>query len=290
MNNKMLVVIILLLLVIVGVVYHSYLMNKKFTDEAILNLVENFQGDKFITELSNLESELQTLIGDNNGVFDKTLMDDFLKKIQNIITFYSNPLNKEKYKFQIDQALQDDNLKKLQTEYDVLKKQIGDIQVNDKIYSISNPNFGYKLNVEPIVVEEEEEENKNSFNVYINKGCLQVSKTEDPETKETILLPEINKMCSPNDNKQLFRATQIKTLGEYNGALKKNEKGDPLKQHKITANMLKYVPTPFYVINPIDNDSKDECLTIDSNKNISVEPCNLGKYQRWNISNKHSSC
>ena len=81
-----------------------------------------------------------------------------------------------------------------------------------------------------------------------------------------------------------------------NGYLNKNPKA--IAWEKYSGNelrSLKNVPVPFSVIIPKDNidtqvnNNINECLTT-NNGSISIEPCNLGVYQRWNPSHKIRDC
>lgn len=82
-----------------------------------------------------------------------------------------------------------------------------------------------------------------------------------------------------------------------NGYLSKNKNGVAWKKYSGNElRSLKDVPVPFSVIRPKNNvnmqvvNNKNECLTSADGKNITIEPCNLDVYQRWNPSHKIRSC
>ena len=61
---------------------------------------------------------------------------------------------------------------------------------------------------------------------------------------------------------------------------------------KIEEPEFSNVSAPFYIINPArnDEDASKECLTLDKNGDISIEPCNLSNYQRWYTSGRERTC
>lgn len=143
----------------------------------------------------------------------------------------------------------------------------------------------------------------------------------DTTTKQCIINPEIHFNSSVNTAEKCRDACKVNASDRYgleyencfgatfdnvtkqckgstidNGYFNKNPKA--VAWEKYSGNelrSLKNVPVPFSVIRPKDNidtqvnNNINECLTT-HNGSISIEPCNLGVYQRWNPSHKIRDC
>ena len=123
----------------------------------------------------------------------------------------------------------------------------------------------------------------STYNLFLNEGCMYSNYTLDSNGDP---LPDYGTTnCQLNLKNQQFNIRKIANLPDYNDAIKYDS--DKIKEAEFSS-----VSTPFYVINPARNDeaAANECLTLDKNGDISVEPCNLSNYQRWQTSGRERTC
>lgn len=155
--------------------------------------------------------------------------------------------------------------------------------------------------------------------------CVLKNKNEpnyDTKTQQCILNPEIyfkdvvntsekcRDACRNNEDDKYglkynncygstFNTKTKKCKGSINdnGYITKNINGVAWKKYSGNElRSLKNVPIPFSVIRPKNNvdidiiNSRSECLTSEDGKSVSIQPCNLNVYQRWNPSHKIRNC
>ena len=62
--------------------------------------------------------------------------------------------------------------------------------------------------------------------------------------------------------------------------------------NKVTNVEFENSSAPFYIVNPArnDEDAAKECITLDKNGDVTIEPCNLSNYQRWNANGRARTC
>jgi len=200
----------------------------------------------------------------NNPVYDPSISYNNYKNI----TDYMNSFNDKTAdaQFYIDQVVKEQKLL-------MLEKQLEDLSNNpnlatfspdsNMLSSIKNPYTGANLNMEPVG-------NKNL--VYINGKCLSFDGAAEYSLKD----------CRSDDPTQLFNTSIISNYNDYNSTIP-----DSLSQFRLeNADELDNL-SAFAVVSP--STDKTSCLTINSG-NITVEPCNLSVFQRWNTSNKQLPC
>lgn len=167
--------------------------------------------------------------------------------------------------FFVDQAIKEKNIALLREELDRISSDSNLPQLkNDTTkYSIKNPYVGLNLNLEPSTTD------PGKSLVYANGKCLRYNATGDYTLAD----------CSFNDTKQLFTTNQINFVDDYNAMIADSN-------FKITSDQFAPV-AGFYAVQPSSNNK--ECLTI-TKGDLSIEPCNLSLYQRWNTSANKMTC
>ena len=150
---------------------------------------------------------------------------------------------------------------------------------NDIFRSIKNPQTGINLNIEKIDPRTSTT-NDNRYAVYLNGKCLSYDVPNDPKIRYTL------QDCRKDDTKQQFNLNNIKTINEYNNIIPNG-----LSSYKMINNENSSSINSFYAVNPIKNNENGdrECLGI-KNGNLTIEPCNLTTYQRFNANTRNLKC
>ena len=120
------------------------------------------------------------------------------------------------------------------------------------------------------------------YNIFINDGCLYNNSTLDE--KGDPISDYGTENCKLDKTNQKFKVQKITDKESYNANLADSSK----RMDKVDG----IIPLPFYIINPSlhSQDAVKECITLDKSGDITIEPCNLGNYQRWSASHKERSC
>jgi hypothetical protein len=123
----------------------------------------------------------------------------------------------------------------------------------------------------------------SSYNIFLNDGCIYSNYTLD-SNGDTVPDYGVGN-CQLNMKNQQFNINKISTLEEYNNAIK-------FDSNKVTNVEFENSSAPFYIVNPArnDEDAAKECITLDKNGDVTIEPCNLSNYQRWNTNGRARTC
>lgn len=235
--------------------------------------IQNYKLKKLSDDLNNINNKIQKHNEKNKDTSIKSIYNPYFKNRFNVKQNYETVNNKKiTNKEQIDLGkninepecfdICSKDVKCLGASYNKIKKQCQGFNTST-LETIDDKNSSiYKK--------------KNEFNINLNNGCLFFNR-DGENTKYGV------KHCKLNDKEQHFNIKKISNLKEYN---------ETLDNDLLQVDTIDTTSTPFYVINPLENDKSKskECLTLNSNKGISIEPCNLNLYQKWNVSNKEAKC
>ncbi len=274
MKNVNSILFILLIVAIVGIIINSYNKNKleaflDFNPAEWTNLINTITEQN--AKLNTIKDKLNTHT--KQDLYNPEITEKYFKLIQKSINdkFGDN----SQHIFDLKQDKQDYRLNIINTELngiiDKINKNNPNEGLDNNLKMIGNPHSGVNLNIHRIKYGDDGTEynvNDNRYAVYLNGKCL----SYDENTKYGL------EHCMANKTEQQFRIKNIQSLDDYNKAL--SNQNDQLR-------LADSVPLPFHIMSPTKNEK--ECLDINVN-NISVKPCNLSPYQRWNTSNKLGSC
>jgi hypothetical protein len=283
--------ILILVCIIIGIINYSYSKNLN------LNTIEKFDvvSDNYTTylEVMNDLNKLTTNISTVNNAASQFLTNnpiynpnfsmtnasmtqsyiDSLSPNDSDAQFYVDQIIKEKQLEIIRQGIQN-NLALIPS-----PSSVPGMPGNDIFGSIKNPQTGTNLNIEKIDPRTSTS-NDNKYAVYLNGKCLSYDVPNDPKTRYTL------QDCRKDDTKQQFNLNNIKTINEYNNIIPNG-----ISSYKMINNGSSSSINSFYVVNPIKNNEigDRECLGI-KNGNITIEPCNLTTYQRFNANARNLKC
>lgn len=221
--------------------------------------------NQLYTNVNNISVETQNFIN-AHPVYDSSISTTNYNNIED----YQKTLQSKTAdaQFFIDQAVKEKRIAILGEELDRLANDSNLPQIinNTPKLSIKNPYAGVNLNLEPIP-----NDNNNSL-IYLNGKCMSYNTSGDYSLKD----------CDINDPLQKFKTTQINFVEEYNSII-----NDSQANFRITGDIFEPI-AGFSAVQPSNSNNKD-CLTI-ANNNVTIEPCNLSLYQRWNASNNKVTC
>lgn len=234
--------------------------------QTLLNVVEGFSDN--ITLSTNNNKELNIYVDSYNNAI--SLLDD------------PNQMNKVAFDTYIH--IQDNKLKELDANIEILKKNIKS-KVILPIKGIRSMNNSSIINVQdysrpaPTTANNRYINSSNTnpnypyYLLYGNNGCLQYE-----PTNKNISASWNFKPCNSNEPKQQFKINKINNIEQYNKPITNSSN----KNFKINSDST--VNYGFYSVNP--SNSFDQCLQL-NNDGISVMPCSMNTSQRF-TTNYHS--
>jgi hypothetical protein len=274
-ENILFVASVIITIIVIYIMVKTY-YDHPLKDTTLSPITESFTIESNYDNYNALMDKLNLL--DNNLKNASVQVSNFMKthpiydsKIStanyNNIKDYQNVLTTKTAdaQFFIDEAIKEKQIALLREELDRITSDsnLPQLKSNTTKYSIKNPYAGVNLNLEP------SSNNVGNSLIYVNGKCMTYNNTGDYNLAD----------CSLNDSKQLFKTNQINFVEDYNSRIADSN-------FKITGDQFAPI-IGFYTVQPSSNDK--ECLTI-SNGNLSIEPCNLTLYQRWNTSTNKMTC
>lgn len=247
---------------------------------------EDFVGDKNKLELINRINDKLVIINDKMNNFDnvkpikssayqklfETDIPEHLKKTR-------GASNLNRHVFDISQQSQDSKIKNMDNEVDKLTTLFNNELPKDtnlnKIKSITSHIDGKNLNLI----------DRGEYHaIPVNNGCLFVINNDTGIVDYDITninRTDKHKYCLADNKQQQFRMSKIDNLDDY-----KKIVGSSINDRPMDDNMVEY---PFYSLQPRDDKLKHMCLQSETN-NITIQPCNYNKKQRWKGNNFKKPC
>lgn len=277
-ENILLFGCICIIIITIYIIYQTYndhplRLTKPLSTIEPFNLQSNYDNyDALMAKLNELYTNINNISVDTtNFIKSHPIYDSNITTTNyNNIADYQKTLQSKTAdaQFFIDQAVKEKRIALLREELDRIASEpkLPQLVNNKPKLSIKNPYAGVNLNLEPTTPD-----NNNSL-IYLNGKCMSYNANRDYVLKD----------CNNNDASQKFKATQINFVDDYNSTI-----DDSKSNFRITGDQFEPI-AGFYAVQPSINNNKD-CLTI-ANNNITIEPCNLSLYQRWNASNNKVTC
>lgn len=235
-------------------------------------------------EVNNYLNRIQ-LLRDNLHEKGTVSIDDYKKLINDINDAFTKKSKDKDLKgaLQIKKALNDDTIKNITDQIDVLNDQfltLNTLSPNDSnnsainlniniINSIKTAETGINLNVKHLNSDDfNKEDYKPKIMIFLNNGCLTYKESENKY---------IAKHCEMTNQLQYFILKKIKDGTDYLNHLS----NDYYKQQELINKNSDASLYPFNIIYPIDNIKK--CVKVDLD-GLSIEECKPTKInldQRW---------
>ena len=235
-------------------------------------------------EVNNYLNRIQ-LLRDNLHEKGTVSIDDYKKLINDINDAFTKKSKDTNLKgaLQIKKALNDDTIKNITDQIDVLNNQfltLNTLSLNDGnssainlniniINSIKTAETGINLNVKHLNSNDfNKEDYKPKIMIFLNNGCLTYKESENKY---------IAKHCEMTNKLQYFILKKIKDGTDYLNHLT----SDYYKQQELINKNSDAGSYPFNIIYPIDNIKK--CVKVDLD-GLSIEECKPTKInldQRW---------
>ena len=191
------------------------------------------------------------------------------------IALLDDPNNDIKNRFNTYIHLQDQKIKSLRKELDILQNNLQNSNTNDNdIKAFKSMDNSQILNVETYTSKNQNKGKRYpNYLIYGNHGCLQYEKSM--KNKNNTITPATwsFQSCDATEPRQQFVTTQINDLTTYNDYIT-----DPNNKNYILNNDSN-ITFGFNVVNPITA-LDDQCLQL-NNDGISIMPCNLQYNQRF---------
>ena len=239
---------------------HSKMLNQIIKErEDLKKLVE--ESKKNISQQTNKFTEGIKKLGEFHDNYQLEL-ENVLKRKQNLAT---NLLETR-------QKVQNSRLQKLQQkmqEVSQLRNKITE-KDNNEALSVKCLGTGDRLNIEPIM---NYDNPTGRYLVFLNDGCLRYQDRNTYDTTSCDAAPE---------SKQQFIIDTVENYEQYNEIL--NKINDGTKKLVFENDDIVY---PFKVVSPLE--TRGECLNVDDDGSISIEPCRDTANQRFRTSQLPSS-
>lgn len=274
-------------LIIIILISINYSYKKK-------NVIENFTRIDYDELIKNINTNKDYLENIEKNISKSYLkypsneqdLNDYISS-SNIIKSSDKTKLKQKFKLNFLQHLQNHEIKKLETDLNLLEKKTH--KDNNKIpKGLKGISSGAVLKVGYIDKGNYNFPLKPKFSLVMDENkqsCLAIlpfkKKNKNGEV-ETV--KEVGCDYDINANQQKFNYTKINGNNDFNDALHPDN-----KQYSV-ADYYRLNNYPFYLVHPFEKQdngyydvNKKECLTLNDD-GLSVEPCNLKQTQRFLLS------
>lgn len=294
MNIKLLfsiIGILLLICIIIGLLIHNNKKYSRTTNTTIESFDINDNYNTYSTVINNLNQLKQNIDNVSSStskfIMNNPISNPEISTNEALITL-GYIKNLKEYdadaQFYVDQIIKEKKLELLRRDINnslslIPKPSLIPGMKNENIYgSIKNPLTGTNLNIDKI----NPTNNDSKYVVYINGKCLSYDVPSDPINRYSL------QDCRKDNVKQQFNLNNIQSINDYNNII-----SNSLSSYKMNNNTSSENDNinSFYVVNPIENNEggNKECLGI-KNGDITIEPCNLTTYQRFNANARTLKC